>query len=107
MQPAGHQSDMPDIQDLQNRQQTILNIMFQVFCQPDVSFSLKPNFREVFCIDNVREGLVVGFLHHLTATARGFCDSGDSKSPPAILLLLSKMCLEFETSSVHYLVSVN
>lgn len=76
-----------------------------VFCQPDVSFSLKPNFREVFCIDNVREGLVVGFLHHLTATARGFCDSGDSKSPPAILLLLSKMCLEFETSSVHYLLS--
>jgi hypothetical protein len=82
-------------------------MMFQVFCQPDVSFSSKPHFREVFCIDNVREGLVVGFLHHLTATARGFCDSGDSKSPPAILLLLSKMCLEFETSSVHYLVSAN
>ncbi|KDR09124.1 vacuolar protein sorting-associated protein 51 homolog isoform X1 [Zootermopsis nevadensis] len=75
------------------------------FCHPDLTFGLKPLFREVFCVDNVREDLVVGFLHYLTATARGFCDSGDSKSPPALLLLLSKMCLEFETSSVHYLLS--
>lgn len=81
--------------------------MFQIFSQPDLTFGLKPHFCEVFCIDNVREDLVVGFLHHLTATARGFCVSGDSKSPPALLLLLSKMCLEFETSSVHYLVSLS
>jgi len=107
MQPAGHQSGMPDIHDFQNRQQTVLNIMFQVFSQPDLTFGLKPHFREEFCIDNVREDLIIGFLHYLTATARGFCDSGDTKSPPAILLLLSKMCLEFETSSVHYLVSVS
>ncbi|KAJ9591233.1 hypothetical protein L9F63_002239 [Diploptera punctata] len=77
-----------------------------VFSQPDLTFGLKPHFREAFCVDNVREDLVVGFLHHLTATTRGFCGKGDSKSPPALLLLLSKMCLEFETSSVHYLVSV-
>ncbi|XP_068084735.1 vacuolar protein sorting-associated protein 51 homolog [Anabrus simplex] len=77
-----------------------------VFAQPDLTFGLKPHFREAFCVDNVREELVVGFLHHLTATARGFCDSADSKAPPSLLLLLSKMCLEFETSSVHYLLSV-
>ncbi|KAJ4451057.1 hypothetical protein ANN_02494 [Periplaneta americana] len=80
-------------------------IHIEVFAQSDLTFGLKPHFREAFCIDNVREDLVVGFLHHLTATARGFCDSGDSKSPLALLLLLSKMCLEFETSSVHYLLS--
>ncbi|PSN42746.1 hypothetical protein C0J52_10673, partial [Blattella germanica] len=76
-----------------------------VFSQPDLTFGLKPHFREAFCIDNVREDLVVGFLHHLIATTRGFCGMGDAKSPPSLLLLLSKMCLEFETSSVHYLLS--
>ena len=87
----------------------MLNIFFfylKVFSQSDLTFSLKPDFRESFCVDNVREGLVVGFLHHLTATARGFCSSTDSKAPATLLLLLSKMCLEFEASTVHYLVSL-
>nr|CAD7433318.1 unnamed protein product [Timema monikensis] len=76
-----------------------------LFSQPDLTFGLKPHFREGFCIDNVREELVVGFFHHLTATARSFCNIGENKAPPALLLLLSKMCLEFEGSSVHYLLS--
>ncbi|KAK7872847.1 hypothetical protein R5R35_006718 [Gryllus longicercus] len=77
-----------------------------VFAQPDLTFVLKPHFQEVFCVESVREHLVVGFLHHLTAVARGFCGSGDVKAPPALLLLLSKMCLEFESSNVHYLLSI-
>ncbi|XP_044726540.1 vacuolar protein sorting-associated protein 51 homolog [Chrysoperla carnea] len=79
-----------------------------VFIQPDISFSLKTQFREVFCIESIRENLVVGFLNHITATARGFCDGqkgSDPKCPPTLLLLLSKMCLEFQNTSVHYLLT--
>ncbi|XP_063240157.1 vacuolar protein sorting-associated protein 51 homolog [Bacillus rossius redtenbacheri] len=74
-----------------------------LFAQPDLTFGLKPHFRERFCVEHVREELVVGFLHHLTATARGFCGAGDSKVPPILLLLLSKVCLELQASSVQYL----
>lgn len=81
-------------------------VMFQVFIQPEINFAQKPQFRDSFCIDNVREGLIVCFMHHLTATARGFCSLGtsDSKTPPTLLLLLSKFCLEFRNGSVHFLV---
>lgn len=78
-----------------------------VFIQPDVTFSLKQQFRDSFCIENVREGLVVGFIYHLTSTAESFCsnNTSDPKCPPTLLLLLSKLCLEFQTTSVHHLVS--
>ena len=80
--------------------------IMQVFLQSDLSFSLKPQFLQSFCVDEVRESLLVGFLHHLTATASGFCTGSDvPKFPPTLLLLLSKMCLEFKDTSVHYLVS--
>lgn len=78
-----------------------------VFIQPEINFSQKPQFRDSFCIDNVREGLIVCFMHHLTATARSFCTAGtlESKFPPTLLLLLSKFCLDFRNGSVHYLLS--
>ncbi|XP_034256470.1 vacuolar protein sorting-associated protein 51 homolog [Thrips palmi] len=76
-----------------------------VFLQPDLMFAMKPMFREAFCVDGVREGLVVGFMHHLTATARGFCAPGHHSVPPALLLLLSKMCLDFESTTVRELLS--
>ncbi|KAJ8686987.1 hypothetical protein QAD02_022781 [Eretmocerus hayati] len=76
------------------------------FLQPELSFVLKPQFLQRFCIDEIREGLVVGFLYHLTATADGFCTGLEApKFPPALLLLLSKMCLEFKDSNVHYLLT--
>ncbi|XP_019865265.1 vacuolar protein sorting-associated protein 51 homolog [Aethina tumida] len=76
-----------------------------VFLQPELTFAQKPQFRDSFCVDNVREGLIVCFMHHLTATARGFCSPGtiDSKSPPTLILLLSKLCLDFGNGSVHFL----
>ncbi|KAK0076325.1 hypothetical protein PV325_005574 [Microctonus aethiopoides] len=77
-----------------------------VFLQSDLSFSLKPQFLETFCVEEVREGLVIGFLHHLTAVAAGFCTGSDiPKYPPTLLLLLSKMCIEFKDNSIHYLLS--
>lgn len=56
-------------------------------------------------MDEVREGLIVGFLHHLVITANGFCTGPDiPKFPPTLLLLLSKMCIEFKENNVKYLV---
>ncbi|XP_031843057.1 vacuolar protein sorting 51 [Nomia melanderi] len=77
-----------------------------VFLQPDLSFSLKTQFLQNFCVDEVREGLVVGFLHHLVATASGFCTGSDiPKCPPTLLLLLSKMCIEYKENNIKYLLT--
>lgn len=80
-----------------------------MFIQPDVHFARKSQFRDSFCIDNVREGLIVCFIHHLTATARSYCSAAsmDNKIPPTLLLLLSKFCLDFGNGNVHYLVIFN
>ncbi|GJQ75489.1 hypothetical protein Trydic_g17576 [Trypoxylus dichotomus] len=78
-----------------------------VFIHPDTNFAQKSQFRDSFCIDNVREGLIVCFIHHLTATARNYCSSNilDLKVPPTLLLLISKFCLDFQNGNVHYLLS--
>ncbi|XP_012281352.1 vacuolar protein sorting-associated protein 51 homolog [Orussus abietinus] len=100
---AEHLSSLvvPTIEKLKGVLQDLL-----VFLQPDLSFSLKPRFQQIFCVDEVREGLIIGFLHHLTAIASGFCTGSDiPKFPPTLLLLLSKMCLEFKDGSVRYLLA--
>lgn len=78
-----------------------------VFIQPDVTFSLKPQFRQSFCIESVREGLVIAFIKYLSNTALNFCsnNTSDLKCPPTLILLLSKLCLEFQATSVHHLIS--
>ncbi|CAG9822027.1 unnamed protein product [Phaedon cochleariae] len=78
-----------------------------VFIQPDIHFAQKSQFKDSFCVDNVREGLIVCFMHHFTATARSFCSKGaaDPKIPPTLLLLLSKLCLDFRNGSVRFLLS--
>lgn len=79
---------------------------FQAFIQPEINFAQKPQFKDSFCVDNVREGLIVCFMHHLTATARSYCAivASDLKIPPTLLLLLSKLCLDFRNGSVSFLV---
>lgn len=79
-----------------------------VFIQADINFAQNTQFKDSFCVDNVREGLIVCFFHHMTATARGHCSSGihDSKIPPSLFLLLSKLCLEFQNGSVHFIVRI-
>ncbi|XP_020283585.1 vacuolar protein sorting-associated protein 51 homolog [Pseudomyrmex gracilis] len=92
---------MPTIEKVKGVLQDLL-----VFLQPDLSFSLKTQFLQSFCVDEVREGLVIGFLHHLTATVAGFCNGSDvSKFPPTLLLLLSKMCIEYKENNVRYLLT--
>ncbi|XP_050449869.1 vacuolar protein sorting-associated protein 51 homolog [Cataglyphis hispanica] len=74
------------------------------FLPENLSFNLKTQFLQSFCVDEVREGLVIGFLHHLKATAAGFCNGSDvPKFPPTLLLLLSKMCIDYKEIHVDYL----
>lgn len=77
-----------------------------VFIQPEINFAQKHQFKDSFCVDNVREGLIVCFLHHLMAAARSYCGASitDPKIPPTLLLLLSKLCLELRNGSVHFIV---
>ncbi|XP_035723799.1 vacuolar protein sorting-associated protein 51 homolog [Vespa mandarinia] len=90
---------MPIIEKVKGVLQDLL-----VFLQSDLSFSLKTQFLHNFCVDEVREGLIVGFLHHLTAIASGFCTGSDvPKFPPTLFLLLSKMCIEYKENNVRYL----
>ena len=90
---------MPTIEKVKGVLQDLL-----VFLQPNLSFSLKTQFLQNFCVDEVREGLVVGFLLHLMATVSGFCTGSDvSKFPRTLLLLLSKMCMEYKETNVKYL----
>ncbi|XP_066581600.1 vacuolar protein sorting-associated protein 51 homolog [Prorops nasuta] len=92
---------MPTIEKIKGVLQDLV-----VFLQPDLSFNLRTEFLQSFCIDEVREGLVVGFLHHLTATTGGFCNGSDvPKFPPTLLLLLSKMCLDYKLNNVQSLLN--
>ncbi|XP_025406756.1 vacuolar protein sorting-associated protein 51 homolog [Sipha flava] len=72
------------------------------FLEPEVSFSTKYTLRKSISVDNVREGLVVGFLHYLSSAARSYTIS--IPCPPAFLfLIMTKMCLEYQMSGVGYL----
>jgi len=68
---------------------------------------MKSYFRGSFCTQGVREGLVVAFVRHLTAVCHEFCEgSGERGSaPPALLLILSRLCSDYESSTISYLVS--
>ncbi|XP_028916423.1 vacuolar protein sorting-associated protein 51 homolog [Ornithorhynchus anatinus] len=80
-----------------------------LFTAKEVSFSNQAYFRGEFCSQGVREGLVVGFIRCVCQTARAFCDSPGEKgaaTPPALLLLLSRLCLDYETSTISYVLTL-
>lgn len=79
-----------------------------LFVAKDITFSNKPYFKGQFCSQGVREGLVVGFIQHLCQTAGQFCETGGERSatPPGLLLLLSRLCLDYETSTVSYILTL-
>lgn len=76
----------------------------KAFTQPKHTFAVKAEFRRKFCRDLVREGVVVAFFLHITDTLLQFCHKKDKD--PVLLLVLSRMCLDLHTSTVHYLVSL-
>lgn len=81
----------------------------QSFIQNDITFATKILFKEIFCHDYVREGVIVAFLRHINSVALEFCSSSSEKNaapPPQLILLLSRFCMNLEQSSICYLVSL-
>ncbi|XP_032089997.1 vacuolar protein sorting-associated protein 51 homolog [Thamnophis elegans] len=80
-----------------------------LFTAKDINFSNKSYFKGEFCSQGVREGLVVSFIKSLCQIARQFCESSGDKggsSPPALLLLLSRLCLDYETATISYILTL-
>lgn len=62
-----------------------------------------------FCSQGVRESLVVSFIKFVCQSSRQFCESTGDKggsTPPALLLLLSRLCLDYETSTISYILTL-
>lgn len=62
-----------------------------------------------FCCQGVRESLVVSFIKFVCQSSRQFCESAGDKggsTPPALLLLLSRLCLDYETSTISYILTL-
>ncbi|XP_053685419.1 vacuolar protein sorting-associated protein 51 homolog [Sabethes cyaneus] len=76
-----------------------------IFQQPEWSFNLKADEKGADCIEGIRENLLVGFLRHICTTMNAFGNI-NSSSPPTLLLILSKMCLEMDKTGVHVLISL-
>uniref|UniRef100_A0A8C2WKN2 Vacuolar protein sorting-associated protein 51 homolog n=1 Tax=Cyclopterus lumpus TaxID=8103 RepID=A0A8C2WKN2_CYCLU len=80
-----------------------------LFTAKDIAFSNKPYFKGEFCSQGVRESLVVSFIKFVCQSSRQFCDSAGEKggsTPPALLLLLSRLCLDYETSTISYILTL-
>lgn len=76
----------------------------QAFIATDISFSAKVYFNEPFCKDYVRERLLVAFLKYMANELRDYADGSKEAAPFGMILVLSKLCLEFESGSIDYLV---
>ncbi|OCT84019.1 vacuolar protein sorting-associated protein 51 homolog [Xenopus laevis] len=91
-----------------NQIKTVLAAV-HLFTAKDVAFSDKPYFKGEFCSQGVREGLIVAFIKSVCQTARQFCEVPGEKgtsTPPALLLLLSRLCLDYETSTISYILTL-
>uniref|UniRef100_A0A671U5X3 Vacuolar protein sorting-associated protein 51 homolog n=1 Tax=Sparus aurata TaxID=8175 RepID=A0A671U5X3_SPAAU len=80
-----------------------------LFTAKDITFSNKPYFKGDFCSQGVRESLVVSFIKFVCQSSRQFCESAGDKggsTPPALLLLLSRLCLDYETSTISYILTL-
>ncbi|CAK8690046.1 unnamed protein product [Clavelina lepadiformis] len=82
----------------------------QLFTVRDINFASLPYFRKEFPCEDVREGIIVHFVHYISETLRSFCDVSSAArlvaSPPTVLLLLSKLCRDFEQSTIAYLLTL-
>uniref|UniRef100_A0A671PQN5 Vacuolar protein sorting-associated protein 51 homolog n=1 Tax=Sinocyclocheilus anshuiensis TaxID=1608454 RepID=A0A671PQN5_9TELE len=80
-----------------------------LFTAKDITFSNKPYFKGEFCSQGVREGLVVSFIKFICQSSRQYCESAGDRggsTPPALLLLLSRLCLDYETSTISYILTL-
>jgi phosphate starvation-inducible membrane PsiE len=80
-------------------------VNLQAFIASDISFSAKVHFNEPFCKDYVRERLLVPYLKYIALVCKEFADGSHDPVPYALLLILTKLCLDFESAVIDYLVS--
>jgi hypothetical protein len=78
----------------------------QAFIASDVSFSAKVHFNEPFCKDYVRERLLVPYLKYIAQVAKEYADGSHDPVPYSLLIILSRLCLEFESVAIDYLVII-
>ncbi len=78
----------------------------QAFIASDVSFSAKIYFNEPFCREYVREILLVQFLKHIAAVTREYSNGIHDPVPYPVLLILSRLGLQFESVAIDYLVTL-
>lgn len=76
-----------------------------VFLETDWAFNIKADFKESLCVEGIRENLLVGFLRHFSKIMNSFTHL-NSASPPNLLLVLSKTCVEMEQNGVHVLLTI-
>ncbi|XP_064542617.1 vacuolar protein sorting-associated protein 51 homolog [Drosophila montana] len=76
-----------------------------IFLRTDWSFNIKAEHKGALCVEGIRENLLIGFLRHISKVMCGFADASSS-SPPNLLLVLSKTCLELEQQGVHILIAL-
>lgn len=74
-----------------------------VFVQSDWSFNIKSEAKGLQCIERLRENLLMDFLRHISKVMNSFADI-TCTSPPNLILVLSKTCIEMESSGIRILV---
>lgn len=79
----------------------------EAFLSTNSTFSSKPQFRNSFCIDQIREGLIVGYLNFLVQFLSDLAKTAVCKIPGPILLTLGKLCLMWaDSGTVGHLISL-
>jgi hypothetical protein len=110
VQPAANERKLQHLHDTTFKSITeqIKNVLvnLQAFIASDISFSAKVHFNEPFCKDYVRERLLVPYLKYIALVCKEFADGSHDPVPYALLLILTKLCLDFESAVIDYLVSV-
>lgn len=111
-QPDGNSTNLTDL--LRTAQASILEQLrsvlynLQAFIQSDITFASKSYFRDPFCKTHVREGVVVKFFRHINDVSSEFCDTINDRgaAPAALLLILSRLCLDFETNTINTMLAL-
>lgn len=77
------------------------------FTDPEVTFAAKSHFLHKFGTKLVREMVVIGFIRYILSNALEYEKNySTATSPPSqLILLLSRLCLDFDNSIIGYILS--
>jgi len=81
----------------------------QLFTISDNNFSSIDYFQQDFSCEDVRENLIVNFIYHINNVMGEMCEqslSNAASHPVDLLLVMSKLCRDFELSTVEYILTL-